>query len=66
MRNFLFQKINGKNELGILFRDLFLFFKRASNEVKASDLELSFSILRGPSTLRTIKTKCEICSILIF
>ena len=50
MRNFLFQKINGKNELGILFRDLFLFFKRASNEVKASDLELSFSILRGPST----------------
>ena len=50
MRNFLFEKINAKNELGILFPDLFLFFKKMPNEVKASDLGLSFSILRGLST----------------
>ena len=49
--------MNAKNEPGRLFPDLFWFFKKASNEVNASDLQLSFSILRGHSTWRTIKSK---------
>ena len=38
--------------------DLFLFFKKALNEVKAKDLVISFKILQHPSTWHTIKTNC--------
>ena len=41
-----------------LVSDLFLFFKKALNEVKASGLELSFDIFRQPTTCHTIKTNC--------
>ena len=40
---FFFKNHEG-NEAGRLVPDLFLFFKKALNEVKASGLELSFSI----------------------
>ena len=39
-----------------LVPDLFLLFKKASYEVKASGLQLSFNIFRQPSTWLSIKT----------
>ena len=41
-RNFFFQN-HAENETGRLVPDLFLFFKKALNEVKANGLELSFN-----------------------
>ena len=43
---------------GRLVPDLFLFFEKASYQVKASGLQLSFDISRWPSTCHTIKTNC--------
>ena len=67
---FLF-KNHAENEAGRLVPDVFLFFKKALYEVKASSLQLNFNIFRQSSTLHTIKTNCselktidpEICSI---
>ena len=72
-RNTFLQKLC-RNEAGRLVPDLFLFFKYALYEVKASDLQLNFNIFRQPSTQDSIKTNGiklqtidpEICSILIF
>ena len=44
-----------KNEGGRLASDFSLLFKKALREVKASSLQLSFSIFREPSTLHAIK-----------
>ena len=41
-----FSKSHAENEAGRLVPDLFLFFRKALYEVKASGLELSFSIFR--------------------
>ena len=54
-----------------LVPDLFLFFKKALNEVKANDPQHSFSIFQQPSIWHIIKTNCikrctidqEMCSI---
>ena len=70
----IFLQSYAENEAGRLVPDLFLFFKKAQYEVKASGLQLSFVILRKSSTCHTIKINCiklqiidpEICSILIF
>ena len=43
---------------GRLVPDLFLFFKIALYEVKASDLQLNLNIFRLSSTWHTIKTNC--------
>ena len=40
-----------ENEAGRLVRDLFLFLKKAQDEVKASGMQFSFNIFRQPSTL---------------
>ena len=47
MRKFFIQ-ISCRNELGRLVPDLFLCFKKALNEVKASGYQLSFNILQKP------------------
>ena len=39
-----FFKDHAKNEAGRLVPDLFLFFKKALHEIKASGLQLSFNI----------------------
>ena len=44
-RNTFLQKLC-RNEAGRLVPDLFLFFKYALYEVKASDLQLNFNIFR--------------------
>ena len=44
-KNFFFKNY-AKNEAKGLVPDLFLFFKKAQYEVKASGLQLSFNILR--------------------
>ena len=44
-RNIFFKK-HGKNEARRLVPDLFLFFKNALRELKASGLQLSFNIFR--------------------
>ena len=57
-----------------LFPDRFLFFKKASYQVKASGLQLDYTTFRQPSNQHTIETNSlklytidpEICSILIF
>ena len=51
-------KTHAKSELGRLAPDLFLFFKKALNEIKASILQRSFNILRYPSTWHALKTNC--------
>ena len=38
--------LHAKNEAGNLVSDFFLFLKKASDEVKANDLQLSFNIFR--------------------
>ena len=43
-RNIIFFKNYAENEAGRLVADLFLFFKKAYYEVKASGLKLSFNI----------------------
>ena len=48
-RNFFF-KNNAENETGTLVPDLFLFLKKALDEVKASGLQLSFNIFREHTT----------------
>ena len=45
-RRNLFFKTHAENEAGRLVPDLFLFFKKALFEVKASVLQLSFNIFR--------------------
>ena len=45
-KKIFFFKNHAENELGGLLADLFLFFKKNSNEVKASSLHLSFDIFR--------------------
>ena len=47
--------LHAKNEAGNLVSDFFLFLKKASDEVKANDLQLSFNIFRQPSTWYTMK-----------
>ena len=42
-RDIFFFKNHVENETGRLVPDLFLFFKKALNEVKANGLELSFN-----------------------
>ena len=42
----IFFKNNAENEVGRLVPDLFLFLVKASHEVKASGLQLSFNIFR--------------------
>ena len=42
----IFRKIYAVNEARRLVPDLFLFFEKASYQVKASDLQLSFNIFR--------------------
>ena len=46
-----------ENEAGRLVRDLFLFFKKAQDEVKASGMQFSFNIFRQPSTWTYNKNK---------
>ena len=48
-RVFFFKK-HARNKAGRLVSDLFLFFRKALNEVKTSDLHLSFNIFLFPST----------------
>ena len=55
-RNIFLQK-SCRNEAGRLAPDLFLFFKKALYEVKASVSQLSFNHFRQTSTRQTIKTK---------
>ena len=63
-----------KMRQGSQFQTVFLFFKKALLQVKASGLQLDFTIFRQPSNQHTIETNClklytidpEICSILIF
>ena len=43
-----FFKNHSENEAGRLVPEFFLFLKKALNEVKASDLHLSFNIFRSP------------------
>ena len=45
-----------ENETGKLVPDGFLFFKKALYQVKASRLELDFSIFRQPSNQHTVET----------
>ena len=56
-RNIFFFKNHKECEAEKLVPDLFLFFKKALHEVKASGLQLSFNIFRLPFTWHTIKTK---------
>ena len=59
---------------GNQFQTAFCFFKKALYQVKATDLQLDFTIFGQPSNQHTIETNClklctidpEICSILIF
>ena len=70
----IFFKNHAENEAGRLVPDLISFFEKTLYEVKANDLELSFSIFRQSSTWHMMKTNClklytinpEICSILVF
>ena len=63
-----------ENEAGKLVLDCLLFFKKTLFQVKASCLQLDFTIFRKPSNQHTIETNCsklytidpEICSILTF
>ena len=45
-REIFFFKNHAENEARRLVSDLFLFFKKALNEIKASSLQLSFNIFR--------------------
>ena len=45
-RAIFFFKNHAENEAGTMVPDLFLFFKEALHEVKASGLQLSFNIFR--------------------
>ena len=53
MRRNIFHENLAENKVGRLVPDLFLFFKKAVYEVKASGLQLSFNIF-----WHTIKTNC--------
>ena len=59
MREIFFFKTHAEDETGRLVPDL-LFFKNAVYEVKATGLQLSFSIFQLPSTCHTIKTSYNI------
>ena len=71
-----FFKNHSENEAERLVLDLFLFFKKALYEVKASCVQHNFNILRQSSIQLTIRSMCiklqvqaidaEICSIQIF
>ena len=73
-RKIFLQKSYRKRGRETSSRPLFAFFKKALNQVKESDLQLSLNIIRQFTTWHTIKTNCiklqttdpEICSILIF
>ena len=45
-REIFFLKNHAENEVGRLGADLFLFFKKALYQVKASGLQLRFNIIR--------------------
>ena len=70
----IFFKTYAENEAQELVPDRFLFFKKALHQVKASGLQLDFTIFRQPSNQHTVDTNClniytivpEICSTLIF
>ena len=49
VRNFFLSKIHAEDETGRLVSDLFLFFKQALDERKASGLHLSFNTSRWSS-----------------
>ena len=53
--NILFKNYT-ENEAGKLVPDRFLFFQKALYQVKASGLQLDFSIFRQPSNQHTIET----------
>ena len=55
-REILFFRNHAKNEAGKLVLDLFLFFKKALDEVRASGLQLSFNITLLFSAWHVIKT----------
>ena len=57
-REIFFFKNYAKNEAGRLVADLFLFFKYAQYDVKASGLPLSCNIFRQSSALDSMKTNC--------
>ena len=67
-------KNHAQNKASILVPDLFLFFKIALHQAKASGLQRSFKIYRQPLTQHTIKISCiklqtidpNICPILTF
>ena len=54
----IFFKNHAENEAGMLVPDPFLFFRKASCEVKAIVLQLGFIVFQQPSTWHTIKTNC--------
>ena len=55
-KKIFFFKNYGENEAERLVPDLFLFFKKALYEVKASGLQLTFKKFRWPSTWHPMKT----------
>ena len=67
-------KNHAENEAGKLVPDGFLFFRKALYQVKASGLQIDFTVFRLPSNQHTIETNClklysidpEIWSNLIF
>ena len=71
--NILFKNYAAK-KAGKLVLVCFLFFKKVLDQVKASGLQLDFTIFQQPSNQHTIETNCSklytvdpgICSILIF
>ena len=70
----VFFKNHAENEAGELVSVRFSFFKKALYKVKASGLQLDFTIFQQTSNQHTIETNClklytidpEICSVLIF
>ena len=54
-REIFFFKNHTENKVGRLVLDLFLFFKKALYEVKASLLQLNFNVFPWPKTWHTIE-----------
>ena len=53
-----YSKIHAESGVGRLVPNLFLFFRKALYDVKASGQQLSFNIFRELSTWCTMKTNC--------
>ena len=51
----IFSQNHAENEPGRIVPELFLFYKKALHKVKASCLQLSFTIFRQPSNKHTIE-----------